>query len=1276
MRHLIHTPKNLYYSAILLALAALMLSLTPASRAADEIHPPIPIQFTLAEPGCVTLVIEDAAGKRVRNLVSETPFPAGPNTAWWDGLDDLGRDTEAAAHALYHIPGKFVEPGNYRVRGLVRPRLDLRYEFSVYHEGNPPWKTTDKGSQWLANHTPPSAVLFVPESVAPARPGKPAPGGQIIAASKVSEGGSGVAWLDLDGHKLHGQLWIGGVWTGATHLAYDAGDAPVPGVYAYTAAAWPGDKYNGGKSELRLFQLLTNADRKAAPRDTRFGFGEDRPVLTPNFTLPFFASGEESGQYPLSGLAVRNGLVVVALQTLNQLLFVDAKAGQVLTTATLESPRGVAFDGQGRLIVVSGRRVLRFLPFTPGAPLPAPAVLVAEGLEDPQQLTLDAAGNLFVSDLGASHQVKVFSAVGRFLRAIGNLGKPGVGPYDPEHMNNPAGVTIDGRGRLWVAEHEYAPKRLSVWTTDGRLERAFYGPPRYGGGGRLDGTDPARFFYADAGGIEFKLDWKTGTSVPAAVYYRPECDTLQLTRRGDIAPEQPLHAGGRTYLTDAYNENPTGGSATASLWLLEGGVARPVAAIGQANDWALLNDSVHFCARWTGQLQPRRSGPLTLSISADDGARLWLDGNKILDTWRQGQGGANTATVTLGAGKRYDLKLEYYQTNNNATARLTWDGDGKPKQIIPADALFADAQAAAPGGLTGEYFRGVDFKEPLGKRVDPKIDFNFSSNGLKLGGENPFAARLPQGMKLGREKDRVIFAWSDLNGDGRPQPEEITTAPGDTRAVSFMADLSAVTATGLLFKPQGFTPGGAPIFDAAKAAKIAPETQRPVSSGGGQALLGGDGWLVLTTAPPPFAPQGIGGVFGGAARWSYPSLWPGLHAGHNAPLADAPGEVLGTTRLLGPSVKFKEAGLELWSINGDKGNVYLFTTDGLFVATLFKDGRVAAWDLPKAERGMAVNDVSLSAESFWPSIAQTPDGKVYLVVNWPSLIRVDGLEKIRRLPESRIEVTPERLKEAQAYFIQSEAARQAAGKSTGPLTVARPAQAPQVDGKIDEGPAAGWVTIDERTQQVGDWGHRKVKTEAALAVSGDRLYAAFKMTDRDLLNNAGDSLPMLFKTGGALDLMLGTDPAADPKRRAAAPGDLRLLVTRVKGQPVAMLYRQVVPGAGGQRFPFTSPLRTVTFDRVENVSGDVVLASQWTPDPKDKNNRLGTATIEFSVPLSTLGLKPQSGLKLRGDIGVLRGNGAETMQRAYWSNKASGITADLPSEAELLPQLWGEFIFE
>ena len=245
------------------------------------------------------------------------------------------------------------------------------------------------------------------------------------------------------------------------------------GIYLYAGSAWEG--------ELRLTAV------------TRSG---DKAVI--KYTFP---GGKNA--LVLSGLAIHDGLLVCSLPKQKELLLVDAKAGKLLGSAPLGDPRGLAFDGQGRLLALAGKQLHRYrlkvsgtlrVPLTSGTrsvpdTLPAPEVLVASGLEDPQHVALDAAGNLYVSDRGKSHQVKVFDPSGKPLRAIGTAGPPKAGPYDPLHMNNPNGLTIDSNGHLWVAETDFQPKRVSVWTLDGRLVRAFYGPSEYGGGGRLDPVD-------------------------------------------------------------------------------------------------------------------------------------------------------------------------------------------------------------------------------------------------------------------------------------------------------------------------------------------------------------------------------------------------------------------------------------------------------------------------------------------------------------------------------------------------------------------------------------------------------------------------------------------------------------------------------------------------------------------------------------------------------------------------------------------------------------------
>ena len=179
---------------------------------------------------------------------------------------------------------------------------------------------------------------------------------------------------------------------------------------------------------------------------------------------------------------------------------------------------------------------------------------------------------------------------------------------------------------------------------------------------------------------------------------------------------------------------------------------------------------------------------------------------------------------------------------------------------------------------------------------------------------------------------------------------------------------------------------------------------------------------------------------------------------------------------------------------------------------------------------------------------------------------------------------------------------------------------------------------------------------------GKNLYVGFSTGNAQLLTNTATDDKLLFKTGGALDLMLGTNPDADPHRQLPVAGDIRLLVTRINGSAKAMLYRAVSDGTGGQAM-FSSPLRTVTFGDVRDVSAVVDLAGT-------------NGNFEYRIPLAALGLDDLPGSTLSGDLGVLRGAGGVTVQRTYWQNKAAGLVSDIPSEAELQPGLWGRLLVE
>src|SRR5262249_37962148 len=74
-----------------------------------------------------------------------------------------------------------------------------------------------------------------------------------------------------------------------------------------------------------------------------------------------------------------------------------------------------------------------------------------------------------------------------------------------------------------------------------------------------------------------------------------------------------------------------------------------------------------FSARWTGQVQAVESGSYRFRTNSDDGVRLWVNGQLIINNWTNHAPTTNTsAAVTLTAGQKYDIKLEYYENMGGA----------------------------------------------------------------------------------------------------------------------------------------------------------------------------------------------------------------------------------------------------------------------------------------------------------------------------------------------------------------------------------------------------------------------------------------------------------------------------------------------------------------------------------------------------------------------------------------------------------------------------------
>src|SRR3954470_22816652 len=110
---------------------------------------------------------------------------------------------------------------------------------------------------------------------------------------------------------------------------------------------------------------------------------------------------------------------------------------------------------------------------------------------------------------------------------------------------------------------------------------------------------------------------------------------------------------------------------------------------------ALAGDT--FSARWSGQVQANYSQAYTFSTVSDDGVRLWVNGSLLINQWNRHAAREDKGTpITLTAGQKYDIKLEYFQQYGGSIAQLYWTSASQARQIVPQAQLYSTATPVTP----------------------------------------------------------------------------------------------------------------------------------------------------------------------------------------------------------------------------------------------------------------------------------------------------------------------------------------------------------------------------------------------------------------------------------------------------------------------------------------------------------------------------------------------------------------------------------------------------
>jgi glucose/arabinose dehydrogenase len=103
----------------------------------------------------------------------------------------------------------------------------------------------------------------------------------------------------------------------------------------------------------------------------------------------------------------------------------------------------------------------------------------------------------------------------------------------------------------------------------------------------------------------------------------------------------------------------------------------------------------NFTARWRGEVLAQFTDTYTFSVVADDGVRLWVNNELIIDKWIPQAPTEWSGTINLEAGERYPITLEFFEDGGGAVIRLLWQSTLLPKQVIPQSQLFTELITSA-----------------------------------------------------------------------------------------------------------------------------------------------------------------------------------------------------------------------------------------------------------------------------------------------------------------------------------------------------------------------------------------------------------------------------------------------------------------------------------------------------------------------------------------------------------------------------------------------------
>ncbi len=152
-----------------------------------------------------------------------------------------------------------------------------------------------------------------------------------------------------------------------------------------------------------------------------------------------------------------------------------------------------------------------------------------------------------------------------------------------------------------------------------------------------------------------------------------------------------------------------------------------------------------WSARWTGTLTPPTTGTYTFALTSDDGSRLFVNGQQVINNWFNQPPTTRTGTVNLTAGQQVSIEVDYFQDGGGSALSLAW--------TIPNQNLHDPAVAAARATDLAVVF--VTKTEGEGADL-PNIDLSADQNQIVT----DVAAAQPNTVVVVNTGSAVTMPWA------------------------------------------------------------------------------------------------------------------------------------------------------------------------------------------------------------------------------------------------------------------------------------------------------------------------------------------------------------------------------------------------------------------------------------------------------------------------------------------------------------------------------------